>query len=399
MKFHIRNLGCKMNWLDAARVSAALQGAGHVLVDDEAEAEYVLVNSCTVTAEADRKSRQMAQSARRADKEVVVFGCGPRADREGWRRRLPETVRLEDESSLLRRFGAEEGGEPFPALSRTRLPVAIQTGCDDTCSFCITRIARGAHRSHPAQRIVEHVRTAAELGIREVVLTGINLAAWGSSHTKAAPAEARLGELLRRLLDETGIPRIRLSSLGPQYLQRDFFAAFADPRVCDHLHLSIQSGSDSVLERMGRGHDAATVERVVERARALRPDLALTADFIVGFPGETGAEFAATAGLVERLGFAKLHVFPFSPREGTPAAALPDGLDPTERKRRAAELRALGQATRRTFLDSQLGRRHTVLTERNETGLTTNYIRVRTPDAAEGDLVETVLTPDNLADS
>jgi threonylcarbamoyladenosine tRNA methylthiotransferase MtaB len=277
--------------------------------------------------------------------------------------------------------------------------VAIQTGCDDTCSFCITRIARGAHRSHPVQRIVEHVRTAAELGIREVVLTGINLAAWGSSHTKSAPAEARLGELLRHLLDETGISRIRLSSLGPQYLRQDFFTAFADPRVCDHLHLSIQSGSDSVLKRMDRGHDAATVERVVERARALRPDLALTADFIVGFPGETGTEFAATAGLVERLGFAKLHVFPFSPREGTPAAALPDGLDPAERKRRAAELRALGQATRRIFLDSQLGRRHTVLTERNETGLTTNYIRVRTPGAAEGDLVETVLARDNLAES
>ncbi len=398
MKFYIRTLGCKMNWLDAARVSAALQEAGHHQVEQEAEADYVLVNSCTVTAEADRKSRQMAQSALRADKSVAVIGCGPRADHAGWRGRMPEAVLLEEEAILLRRFGVEEAETAPVESSRTRLPVAIQTGCDDTCAFCITRIARGAHRNIPADRIVEHIRTAVEHGVQEVVLTGINLAAWGSSHTKAAPGEARLGELLQRILAETEIPRVRLSSLGPQYLHQDFFDALADERVCDHLHLSIQSGSPTVLARMDRGHDAETVERVVERARRVRPHLALTSDFIVGFPGESAAEFEETVGMVERLGFAKLHVFPFSPREGTPAAVFPDNVDGGERKRRAARLRAVGQRSREAFIAGQMGRTQEVLVEQGEAGLTPNYIRVRVPGAAEGERVRVTLDRENLAE-
>jgi threonylcarbamoyladenosine tRNA methylthiotransferase MtaB len=387
MKIHIRTLGCKMNWLDSARLGAALQDAGHTLVDSETEADRVLVNSCTVTAEAERKSRQQARAALRAEKPVTVYGCGPRANPVQWHERLPEAPSFGVERELLRHFGVNPSQLPFPVASRTRLPVAIQTGCDDTCSFCITRIARGPHRSHPADKLVAHVREAHDLGIREIVVTGINLAAWGAEHSKR-PEQARLHLLLERLLAETAIPRIRLSSLGPQYLHRELFEVLADRRVCDHLHLSVQSGSPTVLRRMDRGHDAEQVYRAAERARAARPDVALCADLIVGFPGETEAEFESTLTMVEDIGFAKLHVFPYSPREGTPAASMPGQIPGAEKKRRAACLRETGQRSRAEFLAGQLGKTRQVLVEGRGSGLTGNYIRLRTPGLVEGTLCE-----------
>jgi threonylcarbamoyladenosine tRNA methylthiotransferase MtaB len=398
MKVYIRTLGCKMNWLDSARLGAALQNAGHVLVDDEEEADQVVINSCTVTAQADAKSRKDARAALRAGKAVSIVGCGVRADPLQWHTHLPGTPAFAEGRDLLARFGVHGDAHPFPVTSRTRLPVAIQTGCDDTCAFCITRIARGRHVSHPVQRLVDHVNEAYDQGIREVVLTGINLAAWGSPNSKARPAEARLHELLEALLARTEMPRIRLSSLGPQYLRGGFFDVLADPRICDHLHLSVQSGSPAVLARMDRGHDAETVYRVAERARAVRPHVALAADFIAGFPGEGEAEAAETLDMVARIGFAKLHVFPFSAREGTPAAGLDGQVPGGERKRRAAALRQLGRRLRADFLAAQMGRSAAVLVETGEAGLTTNYIRVRVPGAPEGVIRTLTLGPGNLVE-
>lgn len=395
MKVHIRTLGCKMNWLDSARLGASLQQAGHQLVDSAEEADSVVVNSCTVTAEADRKSRKFAHAAERLGKQTLVTGCGPRADPVQWHQRFPAGQVLAQDSELLGHFGVTDHDPLFPVCSRTRLPVAIQTGCDDLCSFCITRIARGAHRSHPADKLVAHVREAYRQGIREVVITGINLAAWGADNSRD-PGAARLHELLRRLLDQTDMPRIRLSSLGPQYLHPAFFEVFADPRICDHLHLSVQSGSASVLRRMQRGHDADQVRRVAERARAVRPDVALTADFIAGFPAESDAEQAETVALVDAIGFAKLHVFPFSPRAGTPAADLPGQLHGQLKKDRAAELRAAGDRGRTAFLRGQLGKTAAVLVETGQRGLSTNYIRLPVPGGLEGSIQRVEVTAEAI---
>ncbi|MDZ7751825.1 MAG: MiaB/RimO family radical SAM methylthiotransferase [Gammaproteobacteria bacterium] len=397
MKFYIRTIGCKLNQLDSARVTAALCAAGHELAAREEEAEMVVVNSCTVTANSDRKSRQAANGAVRRGVETVVMGCGPRARPGPWAAALPHSRVFEEEEDLLAHFGADPESAPFPVTSRTRLPVAIQNGCDDLCSFCITRIARRAHRSVPAATVVAHVRSAVAAGVGEVVLTGVNLAAWGAGHTRR-PREARLHELLAAILEDTEVPRVRVSSCGPQYLHDEFFDVLADPRICDHLHLSVQSGSPAVLARMERGHDAATVHRVAAAARRVRPDVALTADFIVGFPGETQAEFEETLAMVRDIGFAKLHVFPFSPREGTTAASLADDVPPAEKKRRSAALRAAGQALRRDFIAAQLGRTRQVLVEEDGTGFTGNYVRLRAPGAAEGALRDVRLTEDTLAD-
>jgi len=396
MKVHIRTLGCKMNWLDSARLGAALQQAGHQLVDTAEDADSVVVNSCTVTAEADRKSRKVTHAAERLGKDTVVTGCGPRASPVQWHNNVPDSTVIELDQQLLRHFGVNNDDTPFPVTSRTRLPVAIQTGCDDQCSFCITRIARGKHLSHPVTKLVAHVREAYDKGIREIVITGINLAAWGADNS-LKPEQARLPELLRHLLDDTDMPRIRLSSLGPQYLHPEFYEVLQDPRICDHLHLSIQSGSSSVLQRMQRGHDAEQVYRVAEQARAVRPDVALTCDFIVGFPGESDDEHQQTMDMIEHIGFAKLHVFPFSPREGTPAARLSGQLHGQIKKQRSAAMRELGNLKRQQFSASQIGKTRSVLIESRERGLTGNYLRVHIPGAAEGEIHAVTLSADNLA--
>ncbi len=391
MKFFIKTLGCKVNWLDSARISAALQSAGHIAAESEAEADTVLVNSCTVTAEADRKSRQTAGSALKQAKQVAVMGCGPRAAGEqGAQWQAGESLVFADEEALLQHFGVETDALFYPLhTSRTRLPVAIQAGCDNHCSFCITRIARGRHRSLPAEAIVEHVQQAVELGVKEVVLTGINLAAWGCSDSNRA-GESRLPELLRRLLAETAVPRIRLSSLGPEFLHPEFFEVYADERICDHLHLSIQSGSPAILRAMQRGHGLEEIHRIVAQARAVRPDTAFTTDLIVGFPGEGEAEFEETLTMVRSIGFAALHVFPFSPREGTPAACLPGQLEKAEKKRRAAILRQLGEEQRRAFIESQLGKTHRVLVEKGGWGQTGNYIKAKMGPLAQAGEIQTV---------
>lgn len=394
VRFYIRTLGCKMNWLDSARLSAALSSAGHIPVHAEAEADFVLVNSCTVTAQADRKSRQQANAARRAQRQVAVLGCGVRVDAQGYREQLPDTLVFDSEQRLLDYFGVEQDCDPLPLNTRTRLPIAIQTGCDDVCTFCITRIARGAHRNLALESIVRQIRHAEDLGLQEIVLTGINLAAWGCEDTRR-PEQARLHELLAVSLRQTEIPRIRLSSLGPQYLHPGFFDVLAEERICDYLHVSVQSGSPTVLQRMARGHGVAEVLKVAERARAVRPGVGLAADMIVGFPGETDAEFHETLDTVQTVGFSKLHVFPFSPRDGTPAAQAQDQLATEVKKPRAAELRALGDRLRRQFVEDQWGATRTVLVEQNEIGLTPNYLRVAVPGAGEGELRPMRLTPGN----
>ncbi len=398
MKFFIRTLGCKMNWLDSARLAAALQSAGHQLVSDEAEADHVFVNTCTVTAEADRKSKQTVNKAGRNPVQVAVMGCGPRVDRGIWQQQSGNALVFADEASMFAHFGIELNDGLLPLNSRTRLPIAIQTGCDNLCTFCITRVARGRHRSLPVDTIVAQINQALEHDIHEVVLTGINLAAWGCEDSNH-PEQARLHELLEAILSRTEVPRIRLSSLGPQFIQPGFFDVYKDERICDYLHLSLQSGSNSVLERMVRGHGTDEVYRIAERARAARPDTAIAADVIAGFPGESEQEHRETLNLLEQVEFAKLHVFPYSTREGTPAATLPGQLSQEIKKARAAEIRDLARNLRKRFLQAQIGKSFQVLVEGSgHNGLTTNYIRMQAENATMGALLELTLTKDNLAE-
>ncbi|MEN8169684.1 MAG: MiaB/RimO family radical SAM methylthiotransferase [Pseudomonadota bacterium] len=397
MNFYIRTLGCKMNWLDSARLAAALQTAGHHAVNDEVEADYVFVNTCTVTSEADRKSKQTVNKAGRAQKQVAVMGCGPRVDSQGWQQQAANALIFSNDDEMQAHFGIVADEAQMPLSSRTRLPIAIQTGCDNECSFCITRIARGAHRSLPIEGIVRQVNQAFDHGIKEIVLTGINLAAWGCENSNK-PEQARLHQLIEAILQQTEMPRIRLSSLGPQFIQPSFFDVYADERICDYLHISLQSGSDSVLERMVRGHGTAELLKIAEQARKVRPATAIAADMIAGFPGETEKEHQETLALLKAVQFAKLHVFPYSEREGTPAATAEYPVEFAIRKKRAGEIRELAREMRQQFLREQMGREFSVLVEGGGTGLTGNYIRLRAGELPEGEIHTLKLNADTLAE-
>ncbi|MBI5415005.1 MiaB/RimO family radical SAM methylthiotransferase [Candidatus Peregrinibacteria bacterium] len=378
MKFTFRTFGCKMNWLDSARISAGLQMAGNIPVESEDEADVILVNSCIVTAKAEGESRREAIKASKNNKTVVIFGCGPKANETKWKKHFPDAIVFGNESLLLHHFGLSEKDTYFPDSARTRLPIAIQSGCDNFCTFCVTRISRGKHESLPLEGIIRQIVRAEESGIQEIVLTGINLAAWGCDNSNNSK-KSQFGKLLHEILSHTNVPRIRISSIGPQFLHEDFFEEMKNPRMCDHLHLSIQSGSDQILQKMNRGHGTKEVYEIVKKMRKIRPGTAFTADFIVGFPGEAEEDFQKTMEMVKKIGFAKLHVFPFSEREGTGAANFPDKIEVFERKNRAKKLRELGEILSKKFIESHIGKKMRVLVEADKTGLTSNYIRLKIP--------------------
>lgn len=405
MKFFVKTLGCKVNLLDTARVCRALCLAGHEAVASDNEADTVIINSCTVTATADAKSRQAAQSALRRGKRVFVMGCGPRVDLAGWSRSVAGASVVDTNEALVSLLGGavvigDDMGELMTIESRTRASIMVQQGCDNACSFCITHRARGPHRSVPVGDVLKQVRTAHQNGVKEVVLVGINLGAWGCE-TSRYPEQSRLSLLVRTLLNDTDIARIRLSSLGPSYVCDELIELFSDERVCDYLHLSVQSGSSSVLRNMGRSYDAEHVVRVCQAVRRLRPHVSLGADMIVGFPAETDEDFDNTVNLAREIEFAKLHVFPYSRREGTEAARMVDQIATQTKKSRSKVLLQLGHDSRERFIQSQCGRLVMALVQGDGTAMTTNYLRVRTTDIAaarEGQFVQVRLRRDDVLD-
>ncbi|MDH3354617.1 MAG: MiaB/RimO family radical SAM methylthiotransferase [Chromatiales bacterium] len=398
MKFLIKTLGCKVNWLDSARIATALESVGHQQVMNDDEAEMVFINSCTVTAEADRKSHQFANKTLNLQKDVIVTGCSTRVDGGSWSARSDDSIMvLQDELAIFNRFDIDPDEVPFPVTSRTRLPISIQTGCDNECSFCITRLARGKHQNIPEKQVIDQIKHAIDEGVREVVLTGINLAAWGSENSNNA-SSSHLHRLLEAILSKTTIERIRFSSLGPQYIQQPFFDLFADSRVCDYLHVSMQSGSNSVLDRMVRGHGTEEIAKIAEMARKVRPNTAVAADIIAGFPGETDSEHQETVDFIQQIGFSKLHVFPYSEREGTPAADHSDPIERKLRKERAKEIREIALNLRKTYIQEQMGRNFSILAEEGGHGLTSNYIRVRCDGAKQGEITTVTLNEETLAE-
>lgn len=407
--------GCRLNAAesDTLRTQAAEDGVENAVV----------FNTCAVTGEAVRQAKQAIRKAarERPDARLIVTGCASQIDPSSFAA-LPGVdlvlgnreksgpgalsrsgVQVGDVFSPLSplRGGVGGGGlpgetreadaDPHPThpLGRVRHPplkgegrarayVEIQNGCDHRCTFCIIPFGRGNSRSIAAHRVTAEVRRLARAGVAEVVLTGVDLTSWGAD-LAGAPA---LGELVRRILAEIPeLPRLRLSSLDAAEIDAELIACFAtEPRLAPHLHLSIQSGDDLVLKRMKRRHSSADALALVEAVRAVRPDAAFGADLIAGFPTETDAAADRSLTFVERAGLAYLHVFPFSPRPGTPAARMPQVARPVV-KARAARLREAGAAALARHLDRQLGRRVEALIEADGRARAADYTEV----AFEGD--------------
>lgn len=366
-------LGCKVNQYETEFVRQSLASAGYRDAGDDEAADLCIVNTCTVTAEGDSKSRQVIRqlSRRNPGTRIVVMGCyATRAPQEV--AALPSVAEVVTDKrelpDLLGRFGVVDLPTGISHFAhRRRAYVKVQDGCMLHCSFCIIPSVRPYLASRPAEAIVDEVRRLVGNGYREVVLTGIHLGHYGVEWNRSLPKSdwLRLSHLLQRLVRLPGEFRIRLSSIEATEVTRELIAVMAEnqARICPHFHISMQSGSDAVLRRMRRRWGS---RRFADRCRMVREALdrpALTTDVIVGFPGETDEDFAATCRLSEEVGFSKIHIFPFSPRKNTAAAAMPDQVSPAVKSERVRRLAALERQLQHRYFASLRGRELNVLVE------------------------------------
>jgi threonylcarbamoyladenosine tRNA methylthiotransferase MtaB len=389
VRVHFTNLGCKLNQGEIERLERDFAAAGHHVVGSLAEADLHVVNSCTVTHLAAHDSRKAAGRARRRGLPVrtVLTGCHAAEEAvAGVDLVVPnhEKDRLLDLVHAAFPDAVPEGASSSqipcaPQSSHTRALVKIEDGCNMRCSFCVIPFTRGAQHSRPLPEVIAEVRALVQRGHREIVVTGVQISAYRWE-------AARLATLVQAILAETEVPRLRLTSIAPWDLDRRLLDLWLDRRLCRHLHLSLQSGSTATLKRMRRPYTVEAYFDLLAEVRAAVPDVAVTTDVIVGFPGETEAEFAASLATVEAAGFAKVHVFPYSVRPDTEAERMPDHVSPAAKKERMERMLAIADRAERQFQRVHLGKRGTVLWERPKDGmgrgLTDNYLRVVCRDGA-----------------
>jgi threonylcarbamoyladenosine tRNA methylthiotransferase MtaB len=432
LRVAFRTLGCKVNQVESERTAAALLGFGAELAE-EPDADIVVINTCTVTGEADRKARKEVRRALRLPREpvVVVTGCLAALDADGLRAISPRVVVEADKDTLAGHIAellgigrgagrgdvaAAAGMSVVPALGqgaagiasadpagtlllpsradtgfRTRAMLKVEDGCDNYCAYCIVPYARGLPRAVPLRRVVSEAETLVAGGTAEIVLTGINIGRYDDNG-------ADLADLVRAVAG-TGVRRLRLSSIEPVHLTSRVLEALAGTRaVCPHLHVPLQSGSDHVLRAMDRAYDTSAFAAVIAEARAAIPGLALSTDVMVGFPGETPADSIATASFVERCGFMRLHVFRYSRRPGTLASEMPGQVDPRDKAIRAQRLRDTGTRLAAAYAASRAGGTVSVLVEKvsggRGEGTSADYLKARfsAGDARPGDVVELVVS-------
>lgn len=402
-RFAVVNLGCKVNRVEADGFERLLAGRGGV-PSSQAEADLIVVNTCTVTGEAEKKTRKAVRHALAANEEapVIVTGCATEIDAAAYEA-LGSRVTVVPKAGMA--LYLEEGAflsrppagaaSVLPADGRTRIGIKVQDGCDNACTYCIVHVARGRATSRNADEAVAEAVALARAGVREIVLTGINLGSYDADGLD-------LADLCRCLLDETADLhgpdeepcRFRIGSVEPMDVSMDFIGllAEADGRLCRHLHLPLQSGSSKVLREMGRPYDAEEYRQLADYLRAMVPEIALTTDIIVGFPGETDEDFADTCDLARYAAFSKIHVFPYSRREGTPAAECPDQVAPDVKAARAAVLRALSDKLAAADRAARAGTAELALVERPGHATTESYHEVAVdPAAPVGALVAVTL--------
>lgn len=394
----IETLGCKLNQAESEALARELLAAGFQVVSPGDGADVYIVNTCTVTHVADRKARHLLRLARRRNPRALIVAAGCYAERASDALKCLEGVDLvvgADKSSLVEMLlnsgeGAdcfvpmesglamtqEERLRPSRTVFRTRSQVKVQDGCDAFCTYCIVPHVRGRERSIPPDRVVREVKSRVDEGYREVVLTGTRVGSY--RHNGAV-----LQGLVERILSETGVARLRLSSLQPRDLTPGLLALWSNPRLCRHFHLALQSGSGETLKRMAREYSLQEYREAVARIRASVPGVAITTDVIVGFPGETDGEFEESYRFCEEMDFAGIHTFPYSVRSGTAAAEMPGQVAELFKRERKEMMLRLARESAGRFRERFIGKRQEVLWEGEDdgflSGLTDNYIRVLAP--------------------
>lgn len=415
MRVYFTNLGCKLNQAELERLAREFVAAGHAIANSIEEADLHVINSCTVTYVAARTSRKIARRGWRVNPQLktVLTGCYATAGPEEAARLagVDLVVTNDKKDQLLEIVHERLIGEALPApkpelpvpyvpleFGHTRALVKIQDGCRMRCAFCIIPFTRGLERSRPVEEVIQEVQKLVAGGFREIVITGVQISSYKADGHG-------LYELVAELLERTDVPRLRLTSIAPWEFDRRLLGLWqpacspsraepeqsesqsskrvgADPRLCRHIHMSLQSGCTATLRRMRRPYTADMYAGVVEMIRQAVPAVAITTDVIVGFPGETPEEFEESLRFVERMGFAKVHVFPYSAREGTEAATMPAHVPYHEKKARVDAMLQVANAGERRFWEHFLGRQLDVLWESRSNGYwqgtTDNYIRVLT---------------------
>ena len=417
MKAALHNLGCKVNAYETEAMQQILEEAGYEIVPFSEYADVYVINTCSVTNMADRKSRQMLHRAKKQNPDAIVVGAGCYVQTKEAQALVDESIDIvignnkkHELVPLLREHEAshrkmacvadinhEKQTYEELSLSRTaehtRAFIKVQDGCNQFCTYCIIPFARGRVRSRELPDVLQEIRTLAKSGYREVVLTGIHLSSYGVDNGES------LLHLIEAVHELEGIERIRLGSLEPRIVTDAFAKRLSElPKICPHFHLSLQSGCDTVLSRMNRRYDTAEYEAGCALLRRYFEHPAITTDVIVGFPGETDEEFETTERYLERIHFYEMHIFQYSRREGTKAAAMPDQVPEAVKKERSEKLLALGHRMSEEFRRYYLGRQVTALLEeeflydgkRYYTGYTKEYVKVAVE--TEKDLSNTFVT-------
>jgi threonylcarbamoyladenosine tRNA methylthiotransferase MtaB len=392
-------LGCKVNLYDTEAMAELFTEKGYEVVDFEEYADVYLINTCTVTNLGDKKSRQMIRRAKRINPNsvVVATGCYAQVASEevakieginiviGTKNRSEIVETVENyvaENGVVNNVSDIMGEKEFEPLqisrltNRTRAYIKIQEGCNRYCTYCIIPYARGPIRSRKPEEVIEEVKKLAENGFKEVVLTGIHVASYGLDL-----GNITLADIIEKVHSVDGIERIRFSSMEPLAIDNEFVARMSKlPKVCDHYHLSLQSGCNRTLKRMNRKYNAEQYAEACERLRNAFPNVAITTDIIVGFPDETEEDFKESLAFAERMKLDKIHTFPYSPKKGTPAAKMKNQISGDVKSQRSKEMIALSDKMNIDFLNNNIGKTVPVLFEDMENGFwqghTTNYIKV-----------------------
>lgn len=416
MKVHLRALGCRLNEAELETWSQEFHQHGYDISQDAQDADLLVLNTCAVTNDASRKSRNIINRLHRDNPtaKLIVTGCHASLNSD----QVADTLGVDlvvgnDKKQLLPSIAKEQLSLPTMPLSATepddialysrgrhRAFIKIQDGCRYRCTFCIVTVARGEEQSRTVEELVEEIDRFHRSGINEVVLTGVHVGGFGSDHG------SNLYELIQAILEQTKIPRLRLASVEPWDLPDEFFELFKNPRLMPHMHLPLQSGSNAILRKMARRCKTEQFAELVEKARKVVPDFNVTSDVIAGFPSETQEDWDIGMAYIENIGFGHLHIFPFSPRQGTKAASLDQQVPKPVAQTRCKELAVLANKMKRDYFSQALGKTDVpVLWERpvridtpgkiRFAGYTPNYLRVETEVDENIDL-EYQITPTDI---
>ena len=416
MLIHLKTLGCRLNEAELETWAQAFQQRGQAITDNPHAAHIIVLNSCAVTQDAARKSRQLIRRLHRENPQakLVVSGCYATLNEDEVanllgvdlivsnkdKNQLVEKVLTELNMATMPSFATQPAQTSLFTRGRQRAFIKVQDGCRYRCTFCIVTVARGEEQSRTIADIIEEINNLNAQGINEIILTGVHLGGYGSD------LNTNLVSLIKTILNETPIARLRLGSLEPWEFNDDFFELFKNSRLMPHLHLPLQSGADSVLRRMARRCKTQEFADIVQRLRAANPDMNITTDIIVGFPSETEEEWQESFEFIKTIGFGHIHIFTYSPREGTKASSLPNQINADIKKQRSQQLHQLASNLKQQFFADNIGKQFDILWEgyseplannqQRVFGYTPNYLRVSL-DIHQEESLENKITPCQLS--